>query len=205
MAHPFTFPIIILAAGQSSRMRGRDKLMEVVDGAPLLRRQAAMARGVTSGEVIVALPVAPHPRYGVLEGLHVTTLPVPHAQEGMNASLRAAFAALPEDAPCAMLLLADLPELQAGDLMRVADATRLGGDTLIWRGATQDGAPGHPVVFAASLFPAFSVLTGDNGGRDIVASAKDRTVLVRLPGNRARRDLDTPEDWAAWRAERCQP
>ena len=37
------FPILILAAGQSRRMRGRDKLMEVVEGQPLIRRQAEMA------------------------------------------------------------------------------------------------------------------------------------------------------------------
>ncbi|PJE36025.1 nucleotidyltransferase family protein, partial [Pseudooceanicola lipolyticus] len=28
----------------------------------------------------------------------------------------------------------------------------------------------------------------------------DRVQLVPLPGQRARADLDTPEDWAAWRA-----
>ena len=65
-------PIIILAAGASSRMRGRDKLLELVEGDPLLRRQAQMVRDVTSGPVIVALPPMPHPRYAVLKGLDVT-------------------------------------------------------------------------------------------------------------------------------------
>ena len=86
--------IILLAAGQASRMRGRDKLLEAVEGQPLLRRQAAMARRATSGPVLVALPPAPHPRYGALDDLDVTPLPVPDAAEGMNASLRTAFAAL---------------------------------------------------------------------------------------------------------------
>ena len=30
-------PILILAAGASRRMRGQDKLLQVVDGMPLLR------------------------------------------------------------------------------------------------------------------------------------------------------------------------
>ncbi|WP_370741664.1 NTP transferase domain-containing protein, partial [Pseudooceanicola lipolyticus] len=48
-------PILLLAAGQSARMRGRDKLMERVEGRPLIRRQADIARAATSGPVIVAL------------------------------------------------------------------------------------------------------------------------------------------------------
>ena len=192
-------PIILLAAGQSSRMRGRDKLLEEVEGQPLLRRQAAMARRATSGPVLVALPPAPHPRYGALDDLDVTPLPVPDAAEGMNASLRTALAALPGDAGAAMLLLGDLPELKADDLARVAEAVNLASGTLIWRGTTEDGRPGHPIVFAAPLFPAFAALTGDTGGREVVAQAGDRIDLIPLPGNRARLDLDTPEEWEAWR------
>ena len=59
-------PILILAAGQSARMRGRDKLAEPVGGVPLLRRQAAMAAEV--GDVCVALPRADHPRAALLDG-----------------------------------------------------------------------------------------------------------------------------------------
>lgn len=194
-------PIIILAAGQSARMGGRDKLLEPVDGLPLLRRQARMARAVSEGPVLVALPPAPHPRYDTLAGLEVTPVPVHDAAEGMNASLRAAFAAVPLGAPAAMLVLGDLPDLTAEDLKSILQAADFTSDILIWRGATAEGAPGHPVIFAAALFPEFQKLTGDGGGQAVVAAAQDRVQLVPLPGQRARRDLDTPEDWAAWRAE----
>ena len=197
-------PIILLAAGASSRMRGADKLLERVDGLPLLARQARMARAATRGPVIVALPPAPHPRYATLEGAGVTPLPVPAAAEGMSASLRTAIAALPPSTPAAMVLLADLPDLTAADLRAVLDAVDLAGPDLIWRGATDSGAPGHPIVFRADLFGALAELTGDSGGREVVAAAADRVRLVPLPGERARSDLDTPEAWAAWRAARAE-
>jgi molybdenum cofactor cytidylyltransferase len=197
----FDMPVVILAAGQSSRMRGRDKLMEEVDGQPLVRRQAAMARAVTRGAVIVALPPSPHPRHAALAGLAVTALPVRHAAEGMNASLRAGIAALAPGVPCAMVLLGDLPALTGDDLATVAAAVDLTSDTLVWRGATEDGRPGHPIVFRSDLFHRLAALRGDSGGREVVAEAGSRVVTVPLPGGRARRDLDTPEDWAAWRVE----
>ncbi|KAG1647841.1 Dimethylglycine dehydrogenase, mitochondrial [Nymphon striatum] len=106
------------AAGASSRMRGRDKLLEDIDGEPLLRHQALRALAVTDAKVLIALPVSPHPRYNVIDDLAVQTVPVPDAAEGMGASLRVAFASLPKDAPCAMLVLADLPDVTADDLVK---------------------------------------------------------------------------------------
>lgn len=194
-------PIILLAAGQSSRMKGRDKLLEQVDGMPLLRRQAMMALAAHSGPVIVTLPVKPHPRYDVIADLEITRVPVPDADEGMAASLRRGFAALPPNTPAAMLLLADLPDLTIVDLKKCLQAVDLKSTNSIWRGATAQDQPGHPIIFAAVHFPEFAKLTGDNGGREIVAAAKDHSVLIPLSGQQARRDLDTPEAWDKWRAE----
>ncbi|MBQ0802186.1 MAG: nucleotidyltransferase family protein [Sulfitobacter litoralis] len=195
-------PIILLAAGQSSRMRGRDKLTELIDAEPLLRRQARIARAVTKAAVIVALPPAPHPRYDLLRGLDVTLLPVPDAAEGINASLRAGFAALPSGSLAAMILLADLPELTEGDLRYVMQSVDLKTKYTIWRGATSDGKAGHPTVFAAYHFNRILQMSGDTGAKEIIAQAQAETLTVPLPGNRARLDLDTPEAWAAWRAAR---
>ncbi|MCC5975136.1 MAG: nucleotidyltransferase family protein, partial [Rubellimicrobium sp.] len=85
------------------------------------------------------------------------------------------------------------------DLRKVMAAADTDPDSLIWRGATEDGAPGHPILFDARLRPEFASLDGDTGGAPLLARHRDRTCLVPLPGQRARRDLDTPEDWAAWR------
>ena len=196
-------PIILLAAGQSSRMRGRDKLLEHLDNQPLLRRQARLALAVTDGPVFITLPPAPHSRYDALAGLTRPILvPVPDAAEGINASLRQGFAMLPQNSKAVMVLLSDLPDLSEHDLKKVLQAVDIEDGNTIWRGATATGKPGHPTVFAACHFAQFAALSGDIGGREIIAAAKDRTVLVTLPGNHALLDLDTPEEWDAWRKAR---
>lgn len=197
-------PIIVLAAGASARMRGRDKLLEDVDGVPLVRRQAMLARAVSTAQVIVALPPPPHPRYDALAGLDVTLCPVPDAAEGMNASLRRAIATVPEGAPAVMLLLADMPDLTQNDLKIALQSVDFKSETLIWRGVTAAGEPGHPVIFSRALFPAFADLKGDTGGQEIIARAKGKIALIPLPDSDARADLDTPEEWDAWRANRSR-
>ncbi|WP_299748775.1 nucleotidyltransferase family protein [uncultured Tateyamaria sp.] len=194
-------PILILAAGAASRMRGTDKLMQDVDSQPLLARQIQIAQAVST-DVRVALPPPPHLRYDLVAQTTAHPVTVKDAAQGMGASLRTIFATLGPQDTHAMLLLGDLPDITENDLRQVQQAIRTHPDALIWRGATEDGRGGHPIIFERTLFPAFAKLLGDDGGRDIVKQAGNKVHLVPLPGTRARLDLDTPEDWAAWRATR---
>ncbi len=175
--------------------------MQIVDGQPLLRRAAIIACG--AAPVILALPPAPHPRYDAVKGLDVIKVEIPDASEGMNASLRGALAHVTKDAPAVMIMLADLPDITTKDLQGVLDSVRAKPDKLIWRGATATGKPGHPVVFARSLFDRLSRLTGDDGAQVVVRAFSDKVHLHPLPEQHALLDLDTPEDWAVWKAKRA--
>jgi len=186
---------VLLAAGASSRMRGADKLLQAVEGEPLLRRQARALLAAGLGPVAVTLPPDPAARASVLQGLPVTLLPVPEAAQGLSASLRAAARWAGEAA--LLVVPADMPDLAARDF--AAAAAGFDGARPL-RAAGADGTPGHPVIFPAALVPLFARLSGDEGARAILRAHPP--VLLPLPGRNALTDLDTPEDWAAWRAQR---
>ena len=188
-------PILILAAGTSSRMRGADKLSMMVGGQPLLRRIAMQAAAV--GDTFVALNHRAAERLALLDGLPITPLLVPEAAEGQSGTLRGAVAQLPP-CPAFMMVLADLPLITSDDLAAVLAARDASPDALIWRGAAPDGTPGHPVLFDASLRPAFADLSGDDGGASVVRPLRARTILVPFTDDRAVFDLDTPEAWATF-------
>lgn len=190
--------VLILAAGQYRRMRGVDKLLQDVDGKPLLRRQIDTATPI--GPVYVALPDLAHPRAQTLIGTNATALPIPESSEGIGGTLRGAVAQLPLGP--FMIFLGDLISITTNDLQDLCDAKDQHPNHLIWRGATPEGKGGHPIIFHESLQPEFARLTGESGGEAIVKPLKSRTFLHRFNDNRARHDLDTPEEWDAWRALR---
>ncbi|MEW2915106.1 nucleotidyltransferase family protein [Leisingera sp. JC11] len=188
-----TIAILLLAAGASSRMQGRDKLMEDVDGLPLLSLMCRRA-ALTGLPVYTTLPGLSHPR--ATAAGDAILVPVPDAAEGMAASIRRGTAVLPEGTEAVMILPADMPEITAQDMLHLA-AHFQGPDSPILRATAEDGTPGHPVLFPQRCFEALKSLQGDQGARGILKAEMVQT--VPLPGRHALTDLDTPEDWAAWR------
>ena len=189
--------ILVPAAGSSSRMRDGDKLLELVGREPMLRRQARIARAVC-GQIIVTLRPDDPARRASLMDLDVTILPVTDATEGMAASIRAGAAMAKETA--LMILPADMPDLTSADLQSMIDAFDQTPDLII-RATAADGTLGHPVIFPTDCMGALSLLQGDAGARSVLVAQAPRIRLIALPDQHAITDLDTPEDWALWRAK----
>ena len=184
--------IAILGAGASSRMAGGDKLLEPVDGEPLLRVLGRRALA-TGWAVSVTLPPDRPARDTALEGLGVTRVRVTDAATGMAASFRA----LAQSRGPLMVVLGDMPEIGTAELVALIEAHRADPQSVI-RAFSEDGQPGQPVLFPARLVPAMARLTGDAGAKALLVG--EEVIEVPLPGQAALIDLDTPEDWARWRA-----
>ena len=147
-----TFLIAIPAAGASRRMRGRDKLLEEVDGIPLLRRQTLAALS-TGHPVTVLLPPYNDPRASVLAGLGATQHVVPDADMGMSASLRSA-ARLATGAQGLVILLPDVPGVAQAEIEAVIDLFKAHKDSEpVARATDPSGVPGTPIVFPSRLVP----------------------------------------------------
>ncbi|MFX0544660.1 nucleotidyltransferase family protein [Roseovarius sp. S1116L3] len=191
-----TIAILLPAAGASSRMDGRDKLMEEVGGVPLLLRQTRRALA-TGADVLVTTRADFPARIAALKGTAARPVPVDAPEEGIAASLRAGIAALPDGASALMILLPDLPDIDIDDLKAMLAAHRAAPDRIL-RAVAGNGTAGHPTLFPARYFPQLAHVSGDTGAAALIRAAGFDP--VPLPGDRATTDLDTPEAWAAWRA-----
>ena len=191
--------VLLLAAGASTRMRGPDKLLEDIQGVPLLHHAAKAALGAKVERVNVVLPPDHQPRLAALHALNVNRVTCQDWQDGMSASLRAGLAAISLDCDAVIIALADMPEITADHLDRLVAAFDPTEAREICRAVSADGTPGHPVLFGRRLFEALAALSGDRGARDVLQEAPDFLVDVPTKGQGATIDLDTPEDWAKWR------
>ena len=165
--------IVVPAAGASSRMSGRDKLLMEVDDEPILKRCVTMAKG-TGAKVIVTLPASGPmlpARRTVLTGTGIRPVEISDYHDGMSASLRAGIREA-HQAEGLMVLLPDMPALTPEDLRAVIAAFAEDTSHPV-RAVGEFGTPGHPVIFPRRLFQEISVLTGDIGAQTCSRRGKD--------------------------------
>jgi molybdenum cofactor cytidylyltransferase len=191
---------LVLAAGQSRRMGGPNKLLEKIGPDILVRRVAEQALASHAAPVIV---VTGHQRERVeeaLSGLDVRIVHNPDFAEGLSTSLKAGSAALPDEADGAIVCLADMPQIDAAliDRMIAAFDPEHGGLIVV---PTLEGKRGNPVLWARRFFPELSALQGDVGARHLIGTYADAVVELPVENRAVFFDVDTPEALALARAE----
>lgn len=190
---------VVLAAGRGARFGG-DKLLAMLDGAPLVERALATAFAAPVRRVFVAVSEDARlraeiqksaERLGAAERL--VLVPVADAAEGMGASLRTAAAALPSDAAGVFVFLGDMPAITAATpALLAASLTR--PDQIVV--PVLEGRRGHPVLFGAEWLADLRGLAGDEGARALLARAGARLVEVPVEDRGVHLDIDRPEDLA---------
>lgn len=186
--------IIVLAAGASVRM-GTPKQLLHIGGASLIRRAAQAAIESEGHPVVVVLGANAELIREELEGLEVQMAVSSEWSVGMSASIRCGVKRLLTLAPeieGVVLMLADQPEVTGGSLRKLMRAHK--GSGLV--AARYDNVLGTPALFSREHFGELLQLDGQSGARSLIERHRERVLAIDLP--EAARDLDTPEDLAAF-------
>ncbi len=193
---------VVLAAGLSSRM-GTNKLLQEWRGKPLLRWTVEAAIEGDAQPVIVVIGNDASRVEAALKGIDVSFVHNPNYREGLSASLKAGIEAVPESADGALVLLGDMPEVDATLINRMVAAFSPPDGRSICV-AIHGNKRGNPVLWARSFFPEIETLSGDEGAKRLFARHEDMLCEVEA-GSAVLRDIDTPEALAALRAEDKAP
>lgn len=184
---------VVLAAGRSSRMGPRNKLLEPIGGERMVRRVAAIALGSGAEPIVVVTGHEAAAVAAALHGLGVTMILNPEYADGLSTSLRAGLAALPAEIDGALILLGDMPEIEPGALRALVAAFT--GTSAICV-PVRRGRRGNPVLWGRSYFPEMMELTGDFGAKPLMAWKEAQLIEVEVATDSIFHDVDAPEDLA---------
>jgi molybdenum cofactor cytidylyltransferase len=190
---------LVLAAGRSTRMGGPNKLLEEINGKPLVRIVAEHALASRAKPVIV---VTGHQRERVehaLAGLPVTFAHNPDFADGLSTSLKAGIKAVPADADGAIVTLGDMPQVTATLIDRLIAAFDPERGALVVI-PTIEGKRGNPVLWARRFFSDLLAVEGDVGARHLISGYAEAVTEVPVEDAAALTDVDTPEALIAVRA-----
>jgi len=193
-----TVSAILLAAGESQRMGGINKLMLAVEGEPLLRHTVKTLLASRLGEVVVVLGHQAEEARILLHELEVRTVVNSHYREGQMSSVHCGLEALTRPCDGVMICLTDQPLLTAQDIDVLIDAFGRRGASIIV--PTYQGRRGNPIVFAYA-HRAEILGSGRNlGCKRLIERNPELVTTVEMDADHVVIDLDTPEDYARLQA-----
>jgi molybdenum cofactor cytidylyltransferase len=181
---------ILLAAGSATRM-GRNKLLLDLDGEPLVRRAARRALEAGLDPLVVVLGHEADRVREALAGLGCRWVVNPGWKRGQSTSLSAGTAALPPGAEAAVVLLADMPFVEAAMVRAVVARWRETGAPVVSSRYGEVQAP--PTLYDRSVLPELQGGEGEGRGREVVRRHRERAGWVDWPAG-ALADVDEPGD-----------
>ncbi len=184
---------VILAAGASTRMKGRAKQLLRFKGKSLLRRAVETAFDVPAEQVVVVLGHEAQALLPELEGTNATVVINDQWHEGVSTSLRGGLAAVSPDARGVYIYPADMPLITVEMLRELA--RRQQGSARPAAMTEVGGVRGVPVFVTRSLFPSLMIQEGDVGGSHYLRAHPDLVEPVRFEDADVVRDVDRPEDY----------
>ncbi|HEU4381902.1 MAG TPA: nucleotidyltransferase family protein [Anaeromyxobacteraceae bacterium] len=187
---------ILLAAGSATRM-GRNKLLLRLEGETLLRRAARRAIGAGLDPLLVVLGHEADRAREALRGLACRVVENPDHARGINTSLSAGVAALPEACHAAVVLLADMPFVDERMIAGVVARFRETGAPLVVSRFGETHAP--PTLYARALLPELVGGEGAGRGGEVVRRHLARAAVVSQPPEGIA-DVDVGEDLEALQA-----
>ena len=191
---------MVLMASGFGRRYGANKLLEEVRGEPLFVHafRRAAASGADSLCVVTRFPEIA--RYVESKRMEIAGQSAPpdicviwneHPERGISESLRLGLSAQREADGCCFMVC-DQPLLAGETLARMFAAFRQDPDRIC---VCSDGSRrGNPVLFPGDLFGELLALTGDSGGRQILARHPERIREIPVGDPQELFDVDSVQD-----------
>lgn len=182
---------VLLAAGTSSRFGEANKLLEPLDGDPIVRHGARTLVETDLADVVAVLGYEADTVAAALADLPVRTVRNEAFRAGQATSVRRGLDAVGADAEGVVFGLGDMPAVDPSTVDTLVAAFSAGaGDPLV---AAFEGRRGNPVLFGRRHFDALAAVEGDTGGRSVVLES-DGTTLVETGDPGVTRDVDRRAD-----------
>jgi molybdenum cofactor cytidylyltransferase len=183
---------LLLAAGQSRRMGGPNKLLAEVDGTPMVAHVARRLLASRARPIIAVLGNQAEAVDAALGKLPVERVRNPEFANGLSTSLKRGVVALPPDLDGALVCLGDMPLISGRHLDRlIAAFNPLEGRAIIV--PIRGGKRGNPVLWSKRFFPEMAELAGDVGAKHLIGEHAELVAEVEMGDDAIFVDIDTPE------------
>jgi len=187
------FSLIVLAAGKSTRMRSRNKLLITINRKPMIRKVVESALSSKVDEVIVVLGWEAKKISDALTDLPCRFVVNRDYRRGQSSSVKAGLREVAAGTEAVLILPGDVAMIDPHSINKVIEAYNNRNALIVV--ASYSGRPGHPILLSKDLFKEIEVIDEATFGlKSVLNRHKSEVRMVETGSENVLRDVDTPED-----------
>ena len=193
---------ILLAAGESKRMKGENKLIKEINGLPLIKHAVKNILGSAIDELIIVLG---HEK-SIIENLIKPNKKIKfifnkNYKNGMSSSITAGLNHMSKKANAFFICLGDMPNINQNIYNKLIKARYNYNKKLNPENKkeiiipTYNEQEGHPVLFSKYMKESIMSIKGDFGAKKIIEINKKKVLNISFKNDGIILDFDTKEDF----------
>ena len=183
---------ILLAAGQSKRMVGENKLTKEIKGIPLIKLSIKNILASSIDELIVILGYQKEIIEKIIDkNKRIKFVFNGNFENGMASSIKTGLSNLSEKTEAFFICLGDMPMVNS-DIYNQLIQSKNNKEIIV---PTYKGQQGNPILFSKSIKEKIMTIQGDVGAKKILELNKNKILNVEVANQSIRKDFNTKDDF----------
>ena len=193
---------ILLAAGQSKRMNGENKLIKEIDGIPLIKHAIKNILGSAVDELVI---VVGHEKE-IIENTIDKNKKIKFVynndfNSGIASSIKIGLSNISDKSKSFFISLGDMPNVNQNIYNKLIKAKNNYNNKLEPENKkeiiipTCDGKDGNPILFSIFMKNNIMTISGDRGAKEVIEKNQDKVLKIPFVGNGIILDFDTQDDF----------
>ena len=193
---------ILLAAGESKRMNGENKLIKEIEGIPLIKYSVKNILGSTIDELIIVTGYQKEIIEKIIDkNKKIKFVHNRDFSNGIASSIIKGLCEISTKAKSFFISLADMPNVNQNIYNKLIKAKNSYNIKLKPENRkeiiipTSDGKDGNPVLFSIFMKTDVMKISGDRGAKEIIENNKNKILRIPFEGDGVILDFDTQDNF----------
>ena len=193
---------ILLAAGQSLRMKGKNKLTKEINGVPLIQYAVKNILGSAVDELIIVVGYEKEIIEKIIEdNRKIKFIYNSNFTTGVSSSIKIGLENISKKSEAFFISLGDMPDVNQNIYNKIIKTrhnynkklkTNLKKEIFI---PTFENKKGNPILFSKHMKEKIMQIKGDNGAKELIELNNDKTLYIPLKSRGITLDFDEQEDF----------
>ena len=185
---------ILLAAGQSKRLREENKLLKIYKNKPLINFSLNSLNKSKVNKIIIVLGYQNKKVKKVIKKNKKLIFVInKNYKKGMASSIKTGLKKVSKQDKGFIIVQSDMPYIKTRDINRICDSVKKRKDLV--HALKFKNKIGNPIGFDISVLNKFKKIKGDIGAKFMVKRLKNSTNFIKITNMKAFKDFDKSSDF----------